>query len=369
MDTAASSEVTVEWNLVQRRLIKFGIEQTAIFQVQPGANIHLPMQQELKKQAEIINRSNIDDGWRTLDPWASSNFRELNSQMPFRQNLVIKEGEKVLLHRMGIYNLGNYTAQKKAEERGRELLAACQDQALCHQDSTARTGHKIFHFGIWTDRVNKLYITKDTRQDKTVGRGKNAKVVIDEEAANATMEFCLWYKNYVDKYVYPLVKSNKYGISPSIKEVYNQHKEVYNWLLDQEVAPAARHICHEMYSTFSPFPGYSPNMHPDGQDSDYSFLINFGAKCLLSLGPYKLKVDLQPFDVVFFDTKIDHMTEPKEGDTDKNKRWSISGYVRNHFVNEIEADDNSVAAEFGATNYLAAEVIAARAVALQRNQN
>lgn len=353
MNTSAT--LSYDWNTMQRRLIRFGIENHVILDIHHGENTQILSQQELKKKLELKKLREVDDGWRTLDPWASTNFNDVNIQLPYRQNLILKDGDKVILQRMGVHTFDNYSAQKKAEEKGRELFGEVQRLAIYHQENTGRSGHPIYHFGIWTDRVGQVYITKDTRQDKTVGKGKNKKVVANEDAANAVMEFVLWYRKYVDNFVYPLVKSSKYGISPSIKEVFNQHKEAYKWLLDQEVGPAARHICHEMFSTFSPFPGFSSNMHPDDSDTEFSFLINFGAKCLLSLGPYKLKVDLQPFDVVFFNTKIPHMTEAKEADIDKTKRWAISGYMRQCFLDQLELDDRT-----------AAEAVTARAVAMER---
>lgn len=353
MNTSATP--SYDWNTMQRRLIQFGLAQPSTIQVHRGANTHLDAQQHLSKAAELRNREEDDDGWRTIDPWASTNFVSFTTQFTYRQNLILKDGDKVILHRMGLHSLDKYPAMKRAEAKGRELFHQVREKAPYHQENTSRSGHKHFHFGIWTDQAFKLYITRDTRQETIVGSGKDKETIVDEEAANAAMEFNLWYRDYVDKFVYPLVKSNKYGISPSIKKTFETHKLAYEWLLDQEFAPAARHICHPMFSTFTPFQGFSGNMHPDRSDTEYSFLINFGAKCLLSLGPYQLKVDLQPFDIVFFDTKIPHMTEEKEGDLDKAKRWAISGYVRKYIANQALSESRT-----------AVETVAARAVALKK---
>lgn len=88
-------------------------------------------------------------------------------------------------------------------------------------------------------------------------------------------------------------------------------------------------ICHPLYSTFSPFRGFSDCLHCDQQDAAVSILINFGQHAILELPEYRCKVELQPLDVIFLRTNtVLHRTSchpayPQTNDGDL-ERWAVS---------------------------------------------
>ncbi|SMR51405.1 unnamed protein product [Zymoseptoria tritici ST99CH_3D1] len=85
----------------------------------------------------------------------------------------------------------------------------------------------------------------------------------------------------------------------------------------------------------TPFTTFSPREHRDTSDTDYSILANFSAGCWLVLPKLQLRVHLQPYDLVIFQTNsLTHATAAVDGDCEADQRWSLSYYQRKAVRND-----------------------------------
>jgi len=103
--------------------------------------------------------------------------------------------------------------------------------------------------------------------------------------------------------------------------------------------------CHPLYSTISPFRGFSDEVHKDSQDAAVSILVNFGQHAILELPEYGCKVMLQPFDTVFLRTNaIYHRTSRHLSYTDQDEleRWAVSCFLRHSIELHVEPTDPHV---------------------------
>jgi len=307
-----------------RMAIKAGIQDVLRCTVQKGANVHLPMHQEAG-HAGAAAEALLPD-WRIVKGSACTNFAHAED-MVYRRNIILQEQDgTVLLQRLGgIYSHRNLASMRAEVQTGFQLfqtvLAGAKLHSTPHRDSSAE-----YHFGIWTATGHATpCITQDTRQDSKPA------------ARKPVMDFCLWMRHYVDQFVAPLLHK-RYGMAEEILAAYHKRQESYEWLQNQAHGDLARLVCHPMYSTFSPFNAYTSTPHTDRNDADYTFLLNFGAKCYLELPQYKLQVDLQPFDVVFFQSNtLLHRTLAHPGEQHPDARWAVSGYLRKNIARQAAA--------------------------------
>jgi len=105
--------------------------------------------------------------------------------------------------------------------------------------------------------------------------------------------------------------------------------------------------CHPLYSTLSPFRGFSDGLHKDNNDSAVSVLVNFGQHAILELPEYGKKVQLQPFDIIFLRTNtVYHRTSPhpsyKRMKIDHLDRWAVTCFFRKKLEDHITPSNHSV---------------------------
>lgn len=300
-----------------RMATQLGIKNCLIYDVKKGSNEDIDAHQTCHSA-----KSDLKDDWRIIKGASVTNFED-TEDIVYRSNIILKDNGTVILQRLGgIFSHRNASVMRAEEQVGFQLYEKVLESAIIHKTKRKQSG---YHFGIWTEVGHQSPIVSlDTRQEG------------NPDGLKATMDFCIWVRHYINRFVSPLLHQ-RYETAQEILEEYTKRKDCFEWLLNQEHGDLARLICDPMYSTFSPFNAYTKVAHLDGSDADYSVLINFGAKCYLDLPQYKLKVDLQPFDVVFFKSNtIKHGTSPNAGEKNQDARWALSCYLRKTFVKEFK---------------------------------
>ncbi|SPO26259.1 uncharacterized protein UTRI_02535 [Ustilago trichophora] len=114
----------------------------------------------------------------------------------------------------------------------------------------------------------------------------------------------------------------QYILEPAFRESLDKRANHFDWLTGE--LPVAEDLCHPLYSTCSPFVGFSANLHFDKDDASPTVLLNFGY-ARLDLPEYNAVVDLHPAQVAFFNSmKVKHFTAPHPGYEGSVKdRWAI----------------------------------------------
>lgn len=246
----------------------------------------------------------------------------------YRRNLIlVDEHDQPVLQRIGAAPYNGYASMKASAVRGRELLQALQRDARPHNPNP-RNPKPVFHLGVWTAQghPNQALLTADTRQEFGQA-GLPARLA----AQRAVDDFLVWARRHADRFVQPILqnRTNHYQIHPAIQAQYVTRRAVYDWLAHPSQFPVATKICHPTYSMVTPFAGFSPGTHRDPSDTDFTCLVNFGAGCYLELADLQLRVHLQPFDIVFFQSRtLRHCTRPVESELDSEQRWAVSYYAR-----------------------------------------
>ncbi|SPO41393.1 uncharacterized protein PSFLO_06875 [Pseudozyma flocculosa] len=230
-------------------------------------------------------------------------------------------------------------AHKKMEAeaaKGRALYDRVVKYARCdHLVPSSRTASSFphYHFGIWNGQGQRDLV----KTAETLQRG-------NKEGQMAVMAFLAWLRNYLTWYVQYLVDAKPSdpaigsdgeceidGLHPTYVQAYKDREELYKWLKSEILD--ADFLCHPLYSTCSPFHGFSESAHKDVSDLPATILLNFGSQALLELPDYDASVLLEPVDTVFFDARtVRHSTRPLpinvNNGVDEAERWAISCFYR-----------------------------------------
>jgi len=336
-------------------LYRLARENPFVYNIEKGSNTHLPLLQQGRapggkgKDQDNGGEGNEDE-WRTIKGSRAVEFYDEKDDT-YRCFVVLKEDGKTVLQRMGLSSFDALTQARKCSAEGLQLLDEVLKVATPNIASQSRSDNDLFHFGIWPAQGHVTpVVSSDTLQglpkmvvrndkgpsqetsatsEEGVGRRRRGNVEAKEKAATAAIALCVWVQDYVTKYVMPLLTKADSGMDEAVRETYKGREAVYEWLKSQECSAEVVHLAHPMYCTFSPFKGFSNKAHVDKADGNFTMLVNFGASCNLVLDDYKIKVNMQPFDVVFFHSnRLKHRTEAVPGSETSEQRWAISAYTR-----------------------------------------
>ncbi|EPQ28116.1 uncharacterized protein PFL1_04443 [Pseudozyma flocculosa PF-1] len=287
-----------------------------------------------------------------------SAFHDGTPDVVYRRNLTLSdENGRVLLQRFGPSSYGVHKAMKTEMLRGRYLYDQVVLLARCHKHVLNRRTRSIFphyHFGAWFPQGQTyLRVTSETLQRR------------NKDGQLAVAAFLAWLRNYVSCFVQPLTNVSSEAMEhhtscqvnegerndalgqqlhPTFCKEFKQREEHYKWL--QQRLPDADCLCHPLFSTCSPFHGFSEKAHIDTNDLPGTILLNFGAHALLHLTDYGTKVELTPGDIVFLDAhSVRHRTEPHPVDAGNNlpeaNRWAVSCFYRTGIRSQYETVDIS----------------------------
>lgn len=274
------------------------------------------------------NDSNSGDEWcadyRTFVGLAPSPFADY-SNMVYRRNLILTKGDLVLLQRFSYPQYRSLVAQRKAVAEGYRLLQEFYAIAAKPNNNNANRTEsaRIYSFCVWHEQgKTKPIVTSDTEQDTgKIGRLRR----------KAVEAFIKWFRTYATNYIQPLLEP-QYNMHPTIRASYEKRAQVYQWLIKE--LPAAEDLAHPMFAAMSTFSTFSPGKHDDRIDMEYSFMVNFGGSCYVSMPGLGVRTHMQPLDTVFFRTKdIEHLTcATPTTSSETSPRWGVSGYVRSAFA-------------------------------------
>ncbi|SMY25770.1 unnamed protein product [Zymoseptoria tritici ST99CH_1A5] len=195
------------------------------------------------------------------------------------------------------------------------------------RNSEAR--HLVYHLGIWAGQGQTTPVwTSDTKQSG----GPAATCTTRRDRVDDVLLFARQYmEDYIARYLHS--RTNRHGIPEEIQAELRSRADVFAVL--QRTFPGADGLLHPLYSIVTPFTTFSPREHRDTSDTDYSILANFGAGCWLVLPELQLRVHLQPYDLVIFQTNsLTHATAAVDGDCEADQRWSLSYYQRKAVRND-----------------------------------
>ncbi|SPO22252.1 uncharacterized protein UTRI_00930 [Ustilago trichophora] len=220
------------------------------------------------------------------------------------------------------------SSMTKSYSKGATLFRKVMETAKCkkHKADTRQTVDQQqhfphYHFGIWYDKMMvSLTLLEETQQP---GR---------EEGRQAVAEFCIWFKEFTRKFVLPIIKNGHSGLCDTFRSELQERMDVHFPWAEKQVDDLDRY-CHPLYSTISPFLGFSSNVHKDVKDADVSILVNLGQHALLQLPEYGIAVELQPQDIVMFlSNSVEHLTVQHpahvKARSDPGERMAISCFFR-----------------------------------------
>lgn len=132
-------------------------------------------------------------------------------------------------------------------------------------------------------------------------------------------------------------RHKQYILEQAFRDSLEKRAKDYDWLVDE--FPVAKDLCHPLYSTCSPFVGFSGNAHIDKNDSSPTILLNFGY-ARLHLPEYHAVVDLHPGEVVFFNSaSVKHYTAPHPGYPGPvTDRWAVSCFFQTRLHKHMRPD-------------------------------
>ena len=173
------------------------------------------------------------------------------------------------------------------------------------------------HFGIWNEMGNFKYnFTRDTtHNDKSV-------------------PLLTWARDHSNDFLNHLIPL----LHPDWKQNLSQRPAGIKYLRDffQDQVD----LLPDYWSTCTFFNKFTGSTHDDPQDTVPSFLFNFGASTMLRLTKYGIDVQIDPLDVVVFNTSNYHMTwDPEFSNQDGKDRWAFSAFMRDVFFRK-EAPNN-----------------------------
>ena len=258
-------------------------------------------------------------------------------------NITLKDrdSDKVLLQRFNPANLRQEDDMRHSAKRGKELFEQVTQKARCKkykvQSRQSTTGPTFphYHFGAWHDRfMNNLVLTEETRQAG------------NEEGKQLVTDFCAWFKQFAKSFIQPFVDKDDSGLCDAFRsELVERSQEHFPWAAKQ--VKGLDTFCHSLYSTFSPFQGFSGNPHIDNDDADVSILVNLGQHAILELPEYNCQVVLQPLDVVFFlSNSVYHRTYQHQAHQDARSnvadRMAITCFFRKALLHHREPKNKNI---------------------------
>ena len=226
---------------------------------------------------------------------ALAQFSDSKSQIYVRNiNLIDSATGAIILQRFGPTSLRHSDDMRESAEHGADLLKEVTAHSRCKKHSAATRQTKEqqvfphYHFGAWYDKFgNNLVLTGETSQAG------------NEEGKKPVTDFCAWFKLFAIEYIQPLVDNKDSGLCGAFRsELIERQARHFLWAKKQ--VSGLERLCHSLYSTLSPFQGFSGTSHVDDRDADVSILVNLGQHAILELRDYNCHIVLQPLDVVVF---------------------------------------------------------------------
>ena len=259
---------------------------------------------------------------------ALTKFPDRNNHIYIRNiTLVDRTTGQTFLQRFGPATETALENMGKSFNDGWKRFQTVMETASCkrHKAETRQTPdqqqrYPHYHFGGWYDRFGaNLGLTTETKQAG------------NEQGKDAVSHFCVWFKQYIKQHIQPIMKPNT-GLCDAFRSELEERINVHFPWANKQIEGLERY-CHLLYSTISPFLGFSGNVHVDDKDADVSILVNFGQHALLQLPEYGCAVVLQPLDTVFFlSNSVHHLTAQHQAHikrgSDPGARMAITCFFR-----------------------------------------
>ncbi|PWY97703.1 hypothetical protein BCV70DRAFT_219269 [Testicularia cyperi] len=178
------------------------------------------------------------------------------------------------------------------------------------RQTEAQMKNPLYHLGALYDQTQTFFgVTRDTMARPA-----------------AAMEVVSWTHSFADQFV------RSEDLHPRFRDLLQRREhEDYPWLATQY--PSFAQVLHPFFTTSAIFQGFTGETHVDAADCYPSILLNFGAMAHLELPDFGVAVELQPFDIVVFDSgRVRHRTTRSPIDIaagiSETQRWAVSLFHR-----------------------------------------
>ncbi|KAJ9476831.1 hypothetical protein PHBOTO_000489 [Pseudozyma hubeiensis] len=301
----------------------------------------------------------IIDGMATRD---ISDF----GRVQYCRDVTLKDvSGNVLLQRFGPSSLAEERRMTEQASKGRPLLDALYKKACAQPSDWAHKPECLWDNAEY--EFGAVYLDDEPYLSwPTVQRYKDRNEQANKAGRKAVANFCVWFSDYAQEFVSPLISQDCFGFSQQLVERKASH---FPWITAQ--VPGLDSICASLYSTFTASKGFPPRpkkrkeakckgkaratsdrceQEEEEQDdvlASPSILINFGQRALLKLTEYNCSIALQPLDIVVLSfssyyTKLEAVPHPLQAD-DPEGRWSVLGYFLRAFQERLLPDDDILA--------------------------
>jgi len=226
---------------------------------------------------------------------AHTQFKDSNNQS-YAHNITMVDSktEAMILQHFGSPSLNAYENMMEEAANGKAYFKVVTEKADCKKHSAATRQMQLqqvfphFHFGAWYDQTMVILVLSA----ETLQAG-------NEAGKQPVVDFCGWFKRYTICFIQPIIDNPASGLCHSFCQELTERADIhFPWA--KKHVPGLEAFCHPLYSTISPFQGFSSKSHVDNKDADILILVNFGQHTLLELQDYNCQLVLQLLDIVMF---------------------------------------------------------------------
>jgi hypothetical protein len=117
-------------------------------------------------------------------------------------------------------------------------------------------------------------------------------------ACAATLTMAMWICKHIDKWVakllLPCFKMHSNVLLHYCQEAHELHAYIKAQVL------LAKFVCHLLYHSASIIQKFSAMLHIDNHNTNWAFWLNFDGLMWICFPKYRVELQLQPFDMLFF---------------------------------------------------------------------
>lgn len=271
------------------------------------------MYQAFKSHAQVISLPHL--GYDASTP--ESAFQVIGGSIqvpglstPLLTNLTLLDSStgKPILQRFKPTSYKKKVAASKSATRGLDFYKVAQET-----DKGKKTSRGHIHLGIWSEQGNFKY-------NFTSGTTHNANSV----------PLLTWARDHSNEFLNHLLPF----IHSDWHENLDSRPAAVQWLKDHFKEQAI--LLPDYWTACTFFNTFTGKVHDDGKDAVPSFLFNFGSSTMVRIVPYGVDVQMDPYDVLVFNTSLKHMTYEADVVTEGgSERWAFSGFIRDTIRRQV----------------------------------